>query len=83
MSAAFHSLAYVVCVLSGTPMNLQYTHCFPDVLQTSHAMRRDECETVLAEITTKPHILDGHEPRRGFIKLGIVKHARCIPLQDA
>ena len=82
MSSAFHSLAYVVCVLSGTPTTLEFTHCFPDVLQTGHAMRREECEQLREQLQFKPHVLDGHEPRKGRIKLGILIQAQCVPLQD-
>jgi len=78
-----YSLAYVACILAGTPENLKFTHCFPEVLQTGHAMRKEECEELMVKLQTEPHIIDGHNPRRGQIRLAILVQAKCAPLSEA
>jgi hypothetical protein len=77
------TLFYIVCSVSGTMAAPVFDGCARDKLETSGPLTQEQCETVQAEITSKPAILPRHNPKTGRIHLGLVTQSACVKAQDA
>lgn len=76
------TLIYYACVLSGTLSNPSFDGCFYDKVQTSQPLDENQCETMRAELASKPAVLEKHDPKKGRFHLAFLANSKCVQLRD-